>query len=117
MATPDAVGEAPRGDAVPKPRQRAASYSGRLLLRMPAGLHGELARAADREGVSLNQFISNALAGAVGWGRDESGVTPTASAPKTRSRWLMFLLAANLVLVAAAAIAAIVFLVAAWVTS
>jgi HicB family len=84
---------------------------------MPTGLHGELARAADREGVSLNQFISNALAGAVGWGREGSNVTSAASAaPKSRSRWLMFLLAANLILVAAAAISAIVFLVAAWVT-
>jgi len=118
MATPDAVGEAPRGDAAPKPRQRAASYSGRLLLRMPAGLHGELARAADREGVSLNQFISNALAGAVGWGREEGGAAAVSSSgPRSRSRWLMFLLAANLILVAAAAISAIVFLIAAWVTS
>jgi hypothetical protein len=85
---------------------------------MPAGLHGELARAADREGVSLNQFISNALAGAVGWGREE-GVAATISGtgPKSRSRWLMFLLGANLILVAAAAISAIVFLIAAWVTS
>jgi len=35
-------------------------------------------------------------------------------APKARSRWLTFLLTANLLLVAAAAISAIVFLVAAW---
>ena len=115
MATPDAVGEAPPGDAVPKPRQRAASYSGRLLLRMPAGLHGELARAADREGVSLNQFISSALAGTVGWAREDGRVAPgSPTTMKPRSRWLMFLLAANLVLVAAAAASAIVFLVAAW---
>ena len=35
---------------------------------MPAGLHEELAGAADRSGISLNQFITNVLAGAVGWG-------------------------------------------------
>jgi hypothetical protein len=82
---------------------------------MPTGLHGELARAADREGISLNQFISSALAGAVGWGQESGKVAPASSStPKTRSRWLMFLLAANLVLVAAAAVSAIVFLVAAW---
>jgi HicB family len=82
---------------------------------MPTGLHGELARAADREGISLNQFISSALAGAVGWGQEGGKVTSASpSTLKPRSRWLMFLLAANLVLVAAAAVSAIVFLVAAW---
>jgi hypothetical protein len=83
---------------------------------MPAGLHGELARAADREGVSLNQFISSALAGAVGWGQEQRATPALATAPKARSRWLMVLLAANLVLVAAAAVTAIVYLVAAWLT-
>lgn len=83
---------------------------------MPAGLHGELARAADREGVSLNQFISSALAGAVGWGREDGAAQAPTTTPRSRSRWLMVLLAANLVLVAAAAITAIVFLVAAWLT-
>jgi hypothetical protein len=78
---------------------------------MPAGLHEDLARASDRNGVSLNQFITSVLAGAVGWGRDEAA--PIA-APKARSRWLTILLTANLLLVAAAAISAIVFLVAAW---
>jgi len=82
---------------------------------MPTGLHGELARAADREGISLNQFISSALAGAVGWGQEGGKVAATSpSTLKPRSRWLMFLLAANLLLVAAAAVSAIVFLVAAW---
>lgn len=85
---------------------------------MPGGLHGELARASDREGVSLNQFITSVLAGAVGWGREDATVAPGRSAiPRARSRWLTFLLAANLVLVAAAAISAIVFLVAAWLTN
>jgi hypothetical protein len=75
---------------------------------MPAGLHEELARASDRNGVSLNQFITSVLAGAVGWGRDDFAT------PKARSRWVTVLLTANLLLVAAAAISAIVFLVAAW---
>lgn len=85
---------------------------------MPAGLHGELARASDREGVSLNQFITSVLAGAVGWGREDGTVAPGSSGiAKPRSRWLMVLLAANLVLVAAAAVSAIVFLVAAWLNN
>jgi len=55
-----------RGTPVPLPR-RPATHSGRLLLRMAPSLHADLARAAEREDVSLNQFVSNALAGAVGW--------------------------------------------------
>ena len=42
-------------------------YSGRLTLRMPASLHHEIAIAAAREGVSLNQFIFAVLAAEVGW--------------------------------------------------
>ena len=42
-------------------------HSGRLLLRMPQSLHAELAEAAEREDVSLNQYITNALAAAVSW--------------------------------------------------
>jgi hypothetical protein len=78
---------------------------------MPAGLHEDLARASDRNGVSLNQFITSVLAGAVGWGRDD---TATIEASKGRSKWPVVLLTANLLLVAAAAISAIGFLVAAW---
>jgi hypothetical protein len=78
---------------------------------MPAGLHEDLARASDRNGVSLNQFITSVLAGAVGWGRDD---VATAGATKARSRWPAVLLVANLLLVAAAAVSAIAFLVAAW---
>jgi hypothetical protein len=77
---------------------------------MPAGLHEELARASDRNGVSLNQFITSVLAGAVGWGREDA----TTGATAKRSSWLTVLLTANLLLVAAAAISAIVFLIAAW---
>jgi len=108
MATPEAVEEAPQQETTAKPRSRTGRHSGRLLLRMPADLHQELAHASDRNGVSLNQFITSVLAGAVGWGREDVGT------PKARSRSLTILLAANLLLVAAAAISAIVFLVAAW---
>jgi hypothetical protein len=71
MATPQAVEEAPLQETA-KPRSRTGRYCGRLLLRMPAGLHEELAHASDRNGVSLNQFITRILAGAVGWGRDDA---------------------------------------------
>jgi len=81
---------------------------------MPASLHEDLARASDRDGVSLNQFITSVLASAVGWRREDGAAAPTTAAPGARPRRLTILLAVNLVLVAAAAIAAIVFLIAAW---
>jgi RNA polymerase sigma-B factor len=49
-----------QGREVPDPRT-AASYSGRLMLRMPRSLHAELSGTAEREGVSLNQFIASSL--------------------------------------------------------
>jgi predicted HicB family RNase H-like nuclease/DNA-directed RNA polymerase specialized sigma24 family protein len=49
-----------KGQEVPDPRM-AASYSGRLMLRMPRSLHAELSEAAERERVSLNQFIARSL--------------------------------------------------------
>ena len=51
-------------------RGTKSSPSGRLLLRMPAALHAELARWAEREGVSLNQFITRSLEGRIGWGEE-----------------------------------------------
>lgn len=56
------------GVAIPEPRT-AEDFSGRFLVRVPASLHADLVRNADREGVSLNQFVTGALAGAVGWPR------------------------------------------------
>jgi antitoxin HicB len=53
---------------IPLPNVRS-SYSGRFIVRLPQSLHAELVRAAEREGVSLNQFVTNVLAGAVGWRR------------------------------------------------
>ena len=42
------------------------AYSGKVNLRMPRSLHRDLARRAEEEGVSLNQFMVVALARAVG---------------------------------------------------
>jgi hypothetical protein len=83
---------------------------------MPARLHEELAQAADREGASLNQFITSVLAGAVGWRREDSIGTGRPESAKRRPRFLTILLAANLLLVAAAAASAIAFLVLAWLS-
>jgi predicted RNase H-like HicB family nuclease len=40
--------------------------SGKLLLRMPRSLHASLAGAAEREGVSLNEYVVALLAAAAG---------------------------------------------------
>jgi predicted RNase H-like HicB family nuclease len=53
--------ELARGREVPRPtRERAAS--GVLSLRLPRSMHHQAAQLADRDGVSLNQFIVTALA-------------------------------------------------------
>lgn len=121
------------GREIPEPRS-TASHSGRLLLRMPRTLHGELTRAAERESVSLNQFITDTLASAVAWrvrspsapsgnssgpiqtpGAESLTTEPTARPPKRdTSRLVTIALAANFVVVAVAGIVAIAVLVAAW---
>jgi predicted RNase H-like HicB family nuclease len=124
------------GREIPEPKS-ANSHSGRLLLRMPRTLHAELTRVAEREGVSLNQFITDALASAVAWrgGKNSSPETGTAAIsqepgvdsltadPLTphRSRrnagnrnLVTAVLAANFVIVAIAGIVAIIVLIAAW---
>ena len=87
------------------PENSDPSHSGRLLLRMPPELHADLARTAEREGVSLNAYITRVLTGADG-GRpaDEPG-----------SRLIRYAVIADLVLVAVAAVAAVALLLAAWI--
>ena len=41
-------------------------YSGRLLLRIPKSLHRHLSEGAEKEGVSLNQYILSLLSEANG---------------------------------------------------
>ena len=94
----------------------SAGHSGKILVRMPSSLHDELAQAAAREGVSLNQLITGVLAGAVEWGADDERVRlrtePTAAADASRATRIVLI--ANLVVVLVAATAAITLLVAAW---
>jgi antitoxin HicB len=128
------------GRDIPEPRS-ATSHSGRLLLRMPRTLHAALTKAAERESVSLNQFINDALASAVGWRRSASadeadatttpisqepgaaGLTPEplvrdsdAGARRSRrmpARFVTAALTANFVLVAVTGVVAILVLIAA----
>jgi hypothetical protein len=93
--------------------KRPGTYSGRLLLRMPETLHGELARASERAGVSLNAFINDALAGVVGRGASRAARVPAEPAGERggRRRLLERLLIVNMVVVAVVGVIAIVLLV------
>lgn len=82
--------------------------SGRLLLRMPRTLHADLAQAAEREGTSLNQFITAALATKIGSGPDEPH-----SESSQNSRVIAAALVANAVVIGLAAVAAIAVLIVA----
>lgn len=104
-AAPSATEQSKRG-AKPAP-------SGRLLLRMPAALHAELAQAAERESVSLNQFITRALAGRIGWGTDADDEAPVAPADN-RAKLIAVALVVNAIVIGLAAAAAIAVLVLAW---
>lgn len=88
--------------------EAAQQRSGRFLVRMPQTLHDALAREAEREGVSLNTLITNALAGAVGW-RD--GDAPAKGSPEPPRRATNRMLVLNLVVVGVVAIAAVILLV------
>jgi hypothetical protein len=90
--------------------QSKAKHSGKLLVRMPATLHDELARAAESEGVSLNQLITGVLAGAVGWR------APGEEAPRSggSTRATRIALIANLAVVLVVAVAAVALLAVAW---
>ena len=53
------------GDPIPEP-STSDKYSGKFLMRVPKTLHRELARRAELEGVSLNQYALFALSRTVG---------------------------------------------------
>jgi hypothetical protein len=96
----------PAAQAADREPDDAPRYSGRILLRMPPELHGELAERAERDGVSLNQLLTRLLAEGVGAAPREA---PRQGAPRS----LRTALIVNLVLVGILAVAAIVLVVVA----
>jgi predicted HicB family RNase H-like nuclease len=50
-----------QGKSIPTPIIPADNYSGRVTLRLPKSLHRALVHAADNEGISLNQHLTNVL--------------------------------------------------------
>jgi RNA polymerase sigma-B factor len=118
------VPTAPAAEPEPEPEPKAkpakqGGHSGRLLLRMPRSLHDDLAEAAEREGLSLNRFITGTLTAAIkGRGRAPVLRVEQPDSPEFEARevprWLPTAIVVNIVVVAVAAIVALVLLVIAW---
>jgi antitoxin HicB len=53
------------GETIPEPNTDS-QFSGKFIVRIPKSLHRQLSEESEREGVSLNAFVSAALARAVG---------------------------------------------------
>jgi hypothetical protein len=73
---------------------------------MTPALHDELARAAEREHVSLNQFVTTALSGAVGEDRANGA---TSRSPG----WLPAAIVTNIVVLVVTGVVAVALLVVA----
>jgi RNA polymerase sigma-B factor len=93
--------------AEPIAEEPAKHRSGRLLLRLPQSLHGELAAAAQREGVALNTFIAGTLAAAIAW-HDPDGELHLRRPRRSR------LLLVNAIVITLAALTGIALLLVAW---
>jgi hypothetical protein len=103
---------APPTESATADRKRSGTHSGRLLLRMPEQLHSDLARASERAGMSLNAFINDALAQALGQrGTARQAGTSRPQARDGRRRLVERLLILNVVVLAAVGVLAIVLLI------
>lgn len=70
------------GLAIPEP---TAAYSGRVLLRMPKGLHRLAEQRAKSEDVSMNQWLISAIARELGPISKRVAKTTTQSSRRKRS--------------------------------
>jgi RNA polymerase sigma-B factor len=96
-----------------------SSHSGRFLVRMPAALHSQLAQAAERQHLSLNRFITKALAASISPATvqqidpaavAQDGDEQTIAVTRKPSRALRVAIAVNIAVVVVAAAAAGVLL-------
>jgi hypothetical protein len=92
-----------------KPQNTESGHSGRLLLRMDPALHAALAQRAEREGQSLNAYITGVLGDEIQGER-----APADPGSRIAGRLIRAAVIADLVLVAVAAAIAIALLVVAW---
>ena len=72
---------------------------------MPPPMHDELAQAAEREGVSLNQHITNVLG---------SALDAEPGGARRVPHWLPAAIVANIVLLTLFCVAGVILLVVAW---
>lgn len=73
---------AEKGKKMPVAIDDLSDFSGRVTLRLGPTLHGRTARRADREGVSLNQYLVNAAVHYLATG--EAGIKQDADAHQFR---------------------------------
>ncbi len=100
--------EIPLPGREPAKAKGSGTHSGRFLVRMPSELHEQLARAAQREDVSLNRHVTDVLAASVA---ETPPARPPAGVEPERVRSLRVALATNLVVVVFAAVVAVALLV------
>ena len=82
---------AAQGKAMPVPMVPADDYSGRVTLRLAKSLHRSLAQAANNEGVSLNQHLTNILNYYAGYAqateaRNSGNIWQSISQPEKRQK-------------------------------
>jgi RNA polymerase sigma-B factor len=101
-----------KGRELPDPRP-TASYSGRLMLRMPRSLHAALSDAAEHDGTSLNQFIASSLERALAAPATTTGEAPEDYADDRRGMPALLRVAIiiNLLVLLVAGVVAVIILV------
>lgn len=99
-------------------RSPKTSYSGRFLVRMPSELHEQLKLAAERDEISLNRYVTDALSTSVGVASADRGHAPAGSRDaadrakdRTTTRTLRMALATNVAVVVVAGVVAVVLMV------
>ena len=115
----DDKSEPARGAGNGSERKTGSTHSGRFLVRMPSTLHEQLAQAAEREQVSLNRFVTDALATTVAPAPETEPTEPTEPAAAAKptapaappARTIRMVLAANLAIVVVSLSVAAVLLV------
>lgn len=103
--------EMPKQEA--RKRKSSTGHSGRFLVRMPSTLHEELSVAAERRHVSLNRFVTDALAAAVSEAPSDGTPEPATApeVPPSRRKRLRMLVAANVAVTVLAAVVAVTLLI------
>ena len=69
-----------QGASIPEP-SLPATHSGKFMVRLPRSLHRDLARSAEREGTSLNAYVTALLARGDAQARIERKLDAIAASP------------------------------------